>query len=226
MRISRTILIALAIATLPFQAQAHRGATTTKTPVDVAAAPAYPTVGPDRPLAGDRRAASHRRGAGRTARHSRDGAKGHLGPSLGESGIVRSSKTGAIARVAPRYAAVFQAYIDDLEAGGATVRFMGGYRPGPCASWSEHPCGKALDVCQLARGVVDSRCHLPSRTVMIEIANRHGLQEGGEWCNNDKGHAQIDRTAARCGQNLYSAVSKFKNEASRHRHHRIRYARR
>lgn len=142
--------------------------------------------------------------------------------SLG--GVVRSGKTGATAHVAPRYAAVFQAYVDDLEAHGATVRSIGGYRPGPCAAWSEHPCGKALDVCQLARGVVDRRCNLPGRAELITIANRHGLQEGGEWCNSDMGHAQIDRTAARCGHNLYAAVGEFKATRSGHRH-RVHYAR-
>ena len=58
----------------------------------------------------------------------------------------------------------FQAYIDDLENNhGARVLFMGGIRPGHCSPSSEHPCGKALDVCQLRRGVVDSRCNLPGR---------------------------------------------------------------
>ena len=158
--------------------------------------------------------------------HARTASRRAHGPSQAVSGpgIVRSAKTGATAHVAARFAAVFQSYVDALEAAGATVRFMGGYRPGPCASWSEHPCGKALDVCQLARGVVDARCHLPGRATMIAIANRLGLQEGGEWCSSDRGHAQIDRTAARCGQNLYSAVAAFK--AKHTRHHHIHYARR
>src|SRR6185437_15292464 len=68
------------------------------------------------------------------------------------AGIVRSAKTGATAHVAPGHAAAFQAYIDDLESHGATVRFMGGYRAGVCSPRHEHPCGKALDVCQLSRG--------------------------------------------------------------------------
>src|SRR5262249_24378758 len=62
---------------------------------------------------------------------------------------VISRKTGARTRVAAR----FQAYIDDLEANhGGRVLFMGGIRPGRCSPSSEHPCGKALDVCQLRRG--------------------------------------------------------------------------
>src|SRR5215467_8010320 len=64
------------------------------------------------------------------------------------AGIVISSKTGARARVGVAYAARFQAYIDDLERNhGAKVLFMGGIRPGPCSVASEHPCGKALDLC-------------------------------------------------------------------------------
>jgi hypothetical protein len=115
------------------------------------------------------------------------------------AGFVISSKTGARARVGTRYAAQFQAYIDDLENNhGARVLFMGGIRPGGCSPSSEHPCGKALDVCQLRRGVVDPRCKLPGRTALGQIAASHGLFEGGRWCNSDYGHAQVGVTRA-CG---------------------------
>src|SRR5262245_16707456 len=86
-------------------------------------------------------------------------------------GIVMADKTGARARVGVAYAARFQAYIDALEKNyGARVLFMGGIRPGRCAAESEHPCGKALDVCQMRRGVVDPRCNLPGRVVLGQIA--------------------------------------------------------
>jgi len=115
-------------------------------------------------------------------------------------GVVKSRKTGALARVGAVHAARFQAYIDDLETNyGARVLFMGGTRPGRCSRSSEHPCGKALDVCQHRRGVVDRRCNLPSRDALGKIAASHGLFEGGRWCNSDYGHVQIDITAA-CGE--------------------------
>ena len=115
-------------------------------------------------------------------------------------GIVASRKTGARARVATAYASRFQAYINDLENNyGARVIFMGGIRPGHCSISSLHPCGKALDVCQLRRGVVDRRCHLPARRVLAEIAASHGLFEGGRWCNSDYGHAQVGVSAGDCG---------------------------
>src|SRR5262245_9422684 len=79
------------------------------------------------------------------------------------NGVVRSNKPGATARVGIAHVARFQAYIDDIEAHGGTVRFMGGMRRGKCWSGGMHPCGKALDVCQTGRGRVDPRCHLPSR---------------------------------------------------------------
>lgn len=115
-------------------------------------------------------------------------------------GVVISLKTGAHARVDITYVERFQAYIDDLETNhGARVLFMSGIRPGRCLSSSEHPCGKALDVCQLRRGAVDRRCNLPGRVTLGQIAASHGLFEGGRWCNSDYGHAQIDVTAAACG---------------------------
>ena len=115
-------------------------------------------------------------------------------------GIVMSAKTGARARVGVAYAARFQAYIDDLEKNyGARVLFMGGIRRGHCSIASEHPCGKALDVCQLRRGVVDPRCNLPGRVTLGRIAAGHGLFEGGRWCDSDYGHAQVDVTAPACG---------------------------
>ncbi len=126
-------------------------------------------------------------------------------------GIVMSSKTGARARVGVAYAARFQAYIDDLEKNhGARVLFMGGIRPGRCAPESEHPCGKALDVCQLRRGVVDPRCSLPGRVALSQIAAAHGLFEGGRWCHSDYGHAQIDVTAPACGDSPIYIVRQMK----------------
>jgi hypothetical protein len=119
----------------------------------------------------------------------------------GAGGLVISRKTGARAHVGVAYAARFQAYIDDIENNhGARVLFMGGIRPGRCLPSSEHPCGKALDVCQLRRGVVDRRCNLPGRVALGRIAASHGLFEGGRWCNSDYGHAQIDVTAAACSE--------------------------
>lgn len=123
------------------------------------------------------------------------------------AGVVVSRKTGARARVGVAYAARFQAYIDDLETNhGARVLFMGGIRPGRCSSSSEHPCGKALDVCQHRRGVVDSRCNLPGRVALGQIAASHGLFEGGRWCDSDYGHAQIGVTAAACGDSRFRIV--------------------
>ena len=101
------------------------------------------------------------------------------------AGSVVSHKTGATARVSPQYAAKFQGYIDAIETAGGVVRFMGGIRRGKCWSGGMHPCGRALDVCQLGRGRVDPRCHLPSRHELGRIAAAHGLFEGGQWCHSD-----------------------------------------
>lgn len=138
-------------------------------------------------------ARKHRRRVRRTAAPALD-ANGNT------AGIVISHKTGAHARVGVAYVARFQAYIDDLEKNyGARVLFMGGIRRGRCSVYHEHPCGKALDVCQLRRGAVDPRCHLPSRLALGRIAASHGLFEGGRWCDSDYGHAQVGVTAPACG---------------------------
>lgn len=113
-----------------------------------------------------------------------------------------SKKTGAKAVVGCAHVAAFQAYIDDLEGGGATVYFMGGTRRGKCWSGGLHPCGKALDVCQLSRGRVAAKCHLPGRSQIAAIAARHNLFEGGQWCNSDYGHVQVGVTAGACGTTL------------------------
>ena len=125
------------------------------------------------------------------------------------AGVVMSRKTGARARVGVAYAVRFQAYIDDLENNhGARVLFMNGIRPGRCSPASEHPCGKALDVCQRRRGVVDPRCNLPARVALGQIAAAHGLFEGGRWCDSDYGHAQVGVTAAACGDRRFYVVQR------------------
>lgn len=133
------------------------------------------------------------------------------------AGIVVSGKTGARARVAVAYAARFQAYIDDLETNhGARVAFIGGIRPGRCATSSLHPCGRALDVCQLRRGVVDARCRLPPRRQLAQIAASHGLFEGGRWCDSDYGHVQLGDTAGDCGaRRAHFVRRRFLSEAGR-----------
>jgi D-alanyl-D-alanine carboxypeptidase len=115
------------------------------------------------------------------------------------NGNVVSHKTGASARVGAEFAAKFQGYVDAIEAAGGTVYFMGGIRRGHCGLASLHPCGRALDICQVSRGRVDPRCHLPSRHELARIAEAHGLFEGGRWCHSDYGHAQVGETAAACG---------------------------
>ncbi len=115
---------------------------------------------------------------------------------------VKSKATGATATVGASFASKFQAYIDDLEAAGAKVYFMGGIRKGKCWSGGKHPCGQALDVCQLSRGKVAAKCNLPSRTQIAAIAARNGLFEGGQWCHSDYGHAQVGVSAAACGTTL------------------------
>lgn len=131
------------------------------------------------------------------------------------AGLVISKKTGAQARVGIQFASKFQAYIDDIEARGATVRFMGGMRRGHCWSGGMHPCGKALDVCQTGRGRVDPRCHLPSRHELARIAAAHGLFEGGQWCHSDYGHVQVGVSAAACGSRSTMTASARSHRSAR-----------
>ena len=154
------------------------------------------TLGTVEPTPGYRKSRPETKKTSVTAQHRSRAIDANGNPA----DVVISSKTGARAHVGIAYAARFQAYIDDLENNyGARVLFMGGIRPGRCSISSEHPCGKALDVCQLRRGVVDPRCKLPNRVALGRIAASHGLFEGGRWCDSDYGHAQIGVTAAACG---------------------------
>ena len=73
-----------------------------------------------------------------------------------------------------------------------------------------HACcyGRHPDVCQLRRGVVDRRCNLPGRVTLGQVAAAHGLFEGGRWCNSDYVHAQVDVTAAGCGERRVRIVQR------------------
>lgn len=176
--------------------------------IDVAALPAYPTeqtnVGARQPSPMGRK---------------------HIAPPSSPTvafggGIIRSAKTGATAHVSPKYVGRFQAYIDDLEAQGATIRFMGGIRPGKCWTGGRHPCGMALDTCQLRRGIVDKRCNLPGPASIFAIAARHGLFEGAGWRSSDYGHAQAggnDAADVRFGSTTIAS-------ARTHIHRKVRLA--
>ena len=129
-------------------------------------------------------------------------------------GSVISHKTGATAHVGAAYAAAFQGYIDDLEAHGASIYFMGGIRRGHCGLASMHPCGKALDTCQLSRGRVAGKCHLPGRDEIARIASAHGLFEGGQWCRSDYGHAQVGETAPACGSRSQTILASARSRVS------------
>lgn len=171
--------------------------------------------------------AASRAGAGKPAAsqerwQTAEAPKASQKPSYG-SGIVRSGKTGATAHVSPRFAPIAQAIVDDLERQGASIRFMGGYRRGPCWAGGLHPCGLAIDLCQTGRGVVDRRCNLPSRAVEARIAAAHGALSGGVWCNQDRGHVQLGQTAGACGRNIYAAVSSYHAKV-RHHGKRVRVA--
>jgi len=127
----------------------------------------------------------------------------------GNSGTIQS-KTGAKAVVGAKYAALFQGYIDDLENNGATIKDLGGNRRGRCSPRHMHSCGKAIDVCQLRRGVVRTDCNLPSKEIMARIAADHGLFEGGLWCNSDYGHAQVGVSAPACGTTMMAKAKERK----------------
>jgi hypothetical protein len=152
---------------------------------------------------------------------------------------VVSRKTGKVACVGARYRARFQSYVDDVEAHGAAIYYMGGYRRGRCSSRHMHSCGggMAIDLCQDWRGHVSGKrdCHLPRPAELATIAARHGLFEGGLWCNSDYGHAQVGVTASRCRHRPYAAGSwghghrgtyVARGHHRHHRHHRARVARR
>ncbi len=238
-------LAALSIAALTIPAEA-RQAHQPPGWVDVAAQPAYPMASAASRQASHRRSASRLDGANANQAkrtHQRaanramliDKPQLYVAPTSPNdklvtrevhekgSGIVRSRKTGATARVSPRFAPIAQAVVDDLERGGATIRFMGGYRRGPCWSGRLPPCGLAVDLCQTARGIVDGRCNLPSRAVEAKIAAAHGALSGGVWCNQDRGHIQLGQTAGACGRNLYAAVAGYHAKV-RHHGKRVRYA--
>jgi len=132
-----------------------------------------------------------------------------------EAEIIRSKKTGVTAQVAQKYAAKFQAYIDAVEAEGAAIYYMTGFRKGRCAvPRNKHPCGMALDLCQDARGKVSRmrNCRLPPPKRLAAIAKKFGLIEGGTWCNSDYGHVEVRsaRQAEGCRRNIYTAVARWK----------------
>ena len=193
-------------------------------------------------------APSRRHKARKQAQNPHLDANGDKAVSIG-SGVIRSHKTGATARVSPKAAPAMQAMLNDLEENyGAKIKFIGGYRAGTC-SGDTHYCllrhqhwfGYAMDVCQTDRGVVDPSCMLPEPAVFNKIARAHGLYEGSVWCNGDYGHVQFlnsggcngtahgrggHKFATMTGQMTEANVEEVSVKIKHHRHHRrVHYAR-
>ena len=99
------------------------------------------------------------------------------------------SKSGATAQVAGQWAHKFQCLVNKIDASGFHIKFMGGYRPGPCWSGGKHPCGMALDICQLSRDVT---CPGFPRAASTKFALACGLFPGSLWKRNpDTGHFEV-----------------------------------
>lgn len=97
-------------------------------------------------------------------------------------------------RVAAAYAPAFKGFVDDFEQSGGTIRFIGGFRSGHCWTGGLHPCGRAIDICQYSRGVVDRRCHWPRNTT--QLAHKWGLTDGATWRHGDRGHIEARHPGA------------------------------
>ena len=152
---------------------------------------------------------------------------GHFAKAHGRAAVARSgsgnvhSKAGASAYVSPSYAAAFQALVDDLEAHGAVIKFMGGYRSGGCGQANKHACGMALDICQTGRDVGNfEACHMPGRAAENEIAAAHGLFHGAQWCNPDRGHFEAGGSVM-CGAHGWAHVGARQRTAYMKRRHYV-----
>lgn len=114
-------------------------------------------------------------------------ARGQVIDANGNLATVRSA-SGKTAKVGVRWQTQFQGLIDDLEAEGYRIEFMGGWRKwGTCRKCDAHPKGRALDINQTARNRVTRR--FPSD--VTRIAARHGLCHGAIWGNADRGHFEV-----------------------------------
>ena len=113
------------------------------------------------------------------------------GPATALDLVTIKSKAGPTAKVARSAAPKFQAFIDELEATGYRIRFMGGWRRhGSCRGCVMHPRGLALDINQTARNRVTDR--FPAG--IGQMAKRHGLFSGGGWRSTpDTGHFEVLR---------------------------------
>ena len=104
--------------------------------------------------------------------------------------VTINSKAWGNAKVDSTVKNNFAAFIEDFEEAGGTILFMGGWRShGSCSRCLMHPRGLALNICQHARNVVDSRCRFPRDATAL--AEKHGLDHGAKWNNKDTGHFEV-----------------------------------
>jgi hypothetical protein len=135
--------------------------------------------------------------------------------------LVAISCGGVSVRVAASAATKFAGFCAEMSASGyhALSKGTNGYRPwGTCSGCDMHPKGLAIDYSQAARDKTYVR--MDRRTVSV-IAKRHGLVSGGDWCNGDLGHFEVNvgRNAAPCStrRNLYQAVEQFHQLSAKQR---------
>jgi hypothetical protein len=110
-----------------------------------------------------------------------------------------TSPSGARFTVSADHADRFQAFVNDLEAGGYAINRgqSGGYNKRNIRGTrtpSQHSFGRAIDVnwTDNARGKPGK---IPQE-LALRLAKKHGLTWGGTWKNRDDMHFEVDRKGA------------------------------
>lgn len=120
--------------------------------------------------------------------------------ALGEELITVSTRGGRRVTVSREAAPSILGFLNDLEAGGAPLRSIGGYNPRAIAGtnkWSEHAHGGAVDIDQSGRNVVSmefARWARENPDVLREALRRNNVKSGGDFSSPDFGHFEWNKS--------------------------------
>lgn len=133
--------------------------------------------------------------------------------ALGQKLVTVTTQGGKKVTVSEDSAQSILGFLNDLEAGGAPFKSVGGYNPRKIAGtnvWSEHASGRAIDIDQSSRNVVSlafTKWARENPEVLAAALKKNNIKSGADFSSPDFGHFELGKTPLAPGGSTSAGVT-------------------